>query len=186
MIYERAKFNQCKQGPQESVDSFIVALHCLAEHCSYGELNDEMIRDCIVDGLRDVAVAQKLQMDHELMLDKAVMLARQSEVVKTQQSIVRPPAIDNSVSIEAIKSNRQTYHKKPQKSSGMQRQDSPICTRYGKAPSQTKDKCPAKDAVCRRCLKKGYFQKLCRSKHNTSEPTINQIEEEEDTFLGDV
>ena len=91
VIYERAKFNQRKQEPQESVDSFITSLHCLAEHCSYGELYNEMIRDRIVVGLRDASVAQKLQMDPELTLDEAVTLARQSEAVKTQQSVVRPP-----------------------------------------------------------------------------------------------
>ena len=183
VIYERAKFNQRVQEPQESVDSFVTALHCLAEHCSFGDLHDEMIRDRIVVGLRDASVAQKLQMDHELTLDRAVSLARQSEAVKTQQSIVRPPAIDDSVSIEAIKSNRQTHHKKPQKSiPGMQRQDSPMCTRCGKSPPHTKDRCPAKDAVCRRCSKKGHYQKFCRSK-TTSESTINQIEED-DAFLG--
>ena len=45
-----------------------------------------MIRDHIVVGLKDAAVAQKLQMHHELTLDKAVLLARQNEAVKTQQS----------------------------------------------------------------------------------------------------
>ena len=142
-----------------------------------------MIRDRIVVGLKEAFVAQKLQMDHELTLDKAVTLARQSEAVKTQQSIVRPPAIDDSVSIEVIKSNRQTHRKKPQKSiPGMQRQDSPMCTRCGKSPPHTKDRCPAKDAVCRRCSKKGHYQKFCRSK-NTSESAVNQIEED-DAFLG--
>ena len=63
VIYERAKFNQRKQEPQESVDGFITSLHYLAEHCSYGELCNEMIRDRIVVGLRDSSVAQKLQMD---------------------------------------------------------------------------------------------------------------------------
>ena len=48
VIYDRAKFNQRKQELQESVDSFITSLHCLAEHCSYGELYSEMIRDRIV------------------------------------------------------------------------------------------------------------------------------------------
>ena len=88
VIYERAKFNQRKQEPQESVDSFITALHCLAEHCSYGDLHDEMIRDRIVVGLKDASVAQRLQMNHELTLKKAVALARQSETVKTQQLVV--------------------------------------------------------------------------------------------------
>ena len=184
MIYERAKFNQRKQEPQESVDSFITSLHCLAEHCSYGELYNEMIRDRIVVGLRDASVAHKLQMDPELTLDKAVTLARQSEAVKTQQSVVRPPAIDDSISIEEIKNSHLTNRKKPRKSSGMHRQDSPSCTRCGKSPPQTKDKCPAKDAVCRKCSKKGHFQKVCRSKINPpQQPTINQVEEE-DAFLG--
>lgn len=47
-IFERAKFNQRRQEEGEPVDSFITALHCLAEHCGYGELHDEMIRDRLV------------------------------------------------------------------------------------------------------------------------------------------
>lgn len=184
VIYERAKFNQRKQEPQESVDSFITSLHCLAEHCSYGELYNEMIRDRIVVGLRDASVAQKLQMDPELTLDKAVTLARQSKAVKTQQSVVRPPTIDDSVTIEEIKNSRRTNCKKPHKSSGMQRQDSPSCTRCGKSPPHTRDKCPAKEVVCRRCSKKGHLEEVCRSKINPpQQPTINQVEEE-DAFLG--
>ena len=65
----------------------------------------------------------------------------------------------------------------------MQRKDSPSCTRCGKSPPHTRDKCPAKDAVCRRCSKKGHFQKVCRSKINPPQPTINQVEEE-DAILG--
>ena len=52
-IYERAKFNQRRQGPDETVESFITDLHCLAEYCQYGALRDEMIRDHIVIGLKD-------------------------------------------------------------------------------------------------------------------------------------
>lgn len=99
-----------------------------------------MIRDRIVVRLRDSSIAQKLQMDHKLTLEKAVSLARQSKAVKTQQSVVRPLAIDDSIAIEAIKRNHQSHHKKPQRSSGMQRKDYPMCTRYGKSPPHTKDK----------------------------------------------
>ena len=154
MIYRRAKFNQRIQEPQESVDGFITALHCLAEYCSYDDLHDEMICDRIVVRLRDASVAQKLQMDHKLMLDRAVSLARQRETVKTQQSIVRPPAIDDSIFIEAIKSNCQTHRKKPQKSiPGMQRQDSPMCTRCEKSLPHTKT------GAQQRMLSTGDFQR---------------------------
>ena len=150
MIYERAKFNQQKQELQESVDGFITLLHCLAEHCSYEELFSKMIRDRIVVGLRDASIVQKLQMDPELTLDKAVTLAKQSKAVKTQQSVVRPPTTDDSISTEEINSHL-TNSKKPHKSSGMQRKVSPSCIRCGKSPPHTRDKCPAKEAVCRRC-----------------------------------
>ena len=48
VIYERAKFNLCKQEEGEQDDSFITALYGLAEHCGYGGLHDEMISDRIV------------------------------------------------------------------------------------------------------------------------------------------
>ena len=88
VIYERAKFN-LRQEPGESVDSFITSLYGLAEHCGYSRLHDEMIRDRIVVGLRDARLSEKLQLDAELSLDKAVAQVRQAEAVKQQQSLVR-------------------------------------------------------------------------------------------------
>ena len=52
VIFERAKFNSRCQRKGETVDDFITDLHCLAEHCAYGELHSEMIRDRIVVGLQ--------------------------------------------------------------------------------------------------------------------------------------
>ena len=72
VIYERAKFNQRRQEPGESVDSFITALYGLAEYCGYSDLHDEMIRDRIVVGLRDARLSEKLQLDPDLMLEKAI------------------------------------------------------------------------------------------------------------------
>lgn len=104
-IFERAKFNTRKQEPGESVDSFITDLYCLAKYCNYGTLHDEMIRDRLVVGLLDSRLSEKLQMDSELTLEKAVTSSRQSELVKKQQSVVR--GTEGSVvapnAVEAIK-----------------------------------------------------------------------------------
>ena len=72
IIFERAKFNTRKQEEGESVDSFITELYALAEHCGYNALHDEMIRDRLVVGLRDASLSEKLRLDAELTLDKAV------------------------------------------------------------------------------------------------------------------
>ncbi|XP_045072080.1 zinc finger protein 585A-like isoform X2 [Coregonus clupeaformis] len=87
VILERTKFNQRQQEAGETADDFITALHCLSEHCSYGALLSEMIRDRLVAGLRDRRLSKQLQMDPELTLDKAVARIRQTELVEKQQDL---------------------------------------------------------------------------------------------------
>ena len=53
-IFERARFNQHMQKQGETVDSFVTSLHSLTEHCDYGPLHEQMIRDRLVVGLLDV------------------------------------------------------------------------------------------------------------------------------------
>ena len=89
VIFERAKFNQRRQEEGETVDTFITALHTLAEHCNFGTLTDEMIRDRIVVGLLDAKLSEKLQLNPELTLPKATNQARQREAVKKQQTLMR-------------------------------------------------------------------------------------------------
>ena len=101
-IFNRAKFNSRKQEEGESVDDFITSVFCLAEHCGYADLHDEVVRDSIVVGLRDSRFSEKLQMDAELTLDKAMNQARQSEAIKKQQATVRGQSRDEA-SVETIK-----------------------------------------------------------------------------------
>ena len=89
VIFERCKLNQRKQEEGESVISFITALHGLAEHCNYGALRNEIIRDRIVVGLLDANVLMKLHTDPGLTLEKATTLARQHESGKTTRNCKR-------------------------------------------------------------------------------------------------
>ena len=86
VMYKRAKFNQRKQEQSETVDTFITSLYKLAEICAYNALKEEMIRDCLVVGLKDTRLSKKLQLDANLTLAKAITMARQSEAVEKQQA----------------------------------------------------------------------------------------------------
>ena len=79
VIFQRAKFNRRRQEDGKTVDTFITALHALAERRDYRTPKDEMIRDQIVVGLQDSKLSEKLQLDPELSLAKAINHARQSE-----------------------------------------------------------------------------------------------------------
>ena len=89
MIFKRGKFNMWRQDHGDLVDSFITALYELAEHCGYGNLNDEMIRDRLVVGLGDSKLSEKLQLDPELTLEKAITQVCQAETVKQQQPLLQ-------------------------------------------------------------------------------------------------
>ena len=159
VIFERAKFNMRRQEESESVDAYITDLYTLAEHCDYGALHNEMIRDRIVVGIRNRALSEKMQLDSKLTLDSAVTQVRQSEAVKLQQAVHRGNSlpVKPEIPVGAVqkKGGRQW---KPGKSWGSQnsgatnhKPDNPRgCPRCGKIPGHIKAHCPAKDAICRK------------------------------------
>ena len=187
-IYERAKFNQRRQEDCESADSFITSLYCLVEHCQYGDLTEEMIRDRIVAGVRDRKLSEKLQLDAELTLEKAMHMVRQTEVVRQQQDVVRGVA-STEAKVEAVKSTsfrRRGYGRSTEMSQRTTRSLRPtedICSRCGRKPSHSKFSCPAKNAKCHKCNRVGHYQTMCRSK--VSVGTVDESSEEE-SFLGAV
>lgn len=200
-IYERAKFNQRIQMEGESVDTFITSLYHLAEHCGYGVLHDEMIRDRIVVGLRDQRLAEKLQLDSELTLAKAAKQARQSEAVKKQQSVIRNDVVQPEKSpVDAVYTKHPNVKKQfPNKSTFRNKWGSPggakppnykhssqkansSCSRCGYSPNHPRDRCPAKDKTCSKCKKRGHFMSRCL---NISE-VVDDFEDPEEVFLGEI
>ncbi|KAF7645597.1 hypothetical protein LDENG_00201450 [Lucifuga dentata] len=85
VIYEQAQFNLRVQQANYTVDSFITTLYALAENCNYGQLHDELLRD----SLWDTTLSERMQLDRELTLEKALNMARQSEIIKIQQTDLR-------------------------------------------------------------------------------------------------
>lgn len=63
------------------------SLRILAKNCKYGSLESELIRDRLIVGLKDLKVAQSLEMDANLTLEKAVEKARQAEEVKKHEEM---------------------------------------------------------------------------------------------------
>ena len=81
----------------------MTALYALAEHCSYGALHDEMIRDPLVVGLQSAKMSEKLQLDSELTLEKAVTQVRQAEAIKQQQTLLRgEPGVQSHLPVGSI------------------------------------------------------------------------------------
>ncbi len=180
-IFERAKFNMRKQEEKEPVDAFVTDLYALAEHCSYGALHDEMIRDRLVVGLRDAKLSERLQLDAELTLNKAVNQVRQAEAIKKQQIVIRSEG--DSLPIGSVQNHKgKTFI--PRKTAPLAK--GKICSWCGKS-WHDRTRCPAKDAVCGKCQKKGHYSRVCRSTGSVDAVHQEESSEESDeAFLGTV
>lgn len=193
VIFERAKFNQRQQEQGETVDSFITSLHCLSEHCGYGLLHDEMVRDRLVVGLRDKKLSEQLQLDSALTLEKAVTRARQSEQVKNQQDLLKSNFKSAATDVDSIQmkfqpaTGRGRQQKKTNDRSGYHTQlgSQRRCMWCGRTPAHSKHQCPARDVACNVCQKKGHYGKVCRS-GAVNEVSTTGSDEEEVAFLGTV
>ena len=120
-----------------------------------------MIRDQLVVGLCDASLSERLQMDADLTLEKAITAARQSEAVKKQQAVVRG-AESQATNVDNIHSHQQQpKHKGEEAQQQRQKQVSAqkICSWCGKSPSYGRAQCPTCEANCRKCGKKGHLGK---------------------------
>ena len=185
VIYERARFNQRRQDEGETVDTFITALYKLAEHCQYGQLHDKMIRDRIVVGFKDATLAEKLQLDSDLTLEKAITRARQSESVKKNKHAIRSQFREVTEDVSLIRVKKPTKKQAPwtqqwrpreTKMPGKLQTRTEVCGRCGQAPTHSRSKCPAREAKCFKCEKTEHFGASCRSK---SVSTVRKMGEEE-------
>ncbi len=183
-VKNKFKFNVRIQNENEPVEDFVTNLHCLAEHCGFGTLKDQLIRDRIVVGLKNKHLSKKLELDPDLTLEKAMSRAKQSEEVKKQQSAIHAKSL-SGYNIDSISKNRQRGNsrnevKQQNYQSGKKLSkfdDKAKCTRcLGNV--HPRKFCPASDSVCKKCFKKGHWE--------ISRQNMETDSSEETYFLGTV
>ena len=177
-IVERVHFNKRSQKPEESVDTFIQDLYRLADNCDYGTLKDDLIRDRIVVGVLDDSLSDRLQSKGTLTLAQAVQMSRQAETRAQNRDLVRG---DNKpAQVEWVFSGKSGNKKTPNKESS---KPTPNCGWCGRE-RHNRQVCPAKDATCNKCKKRGHFQTVCCSSASLRKK-ICELEEDEEQEEGD-
>ena len=164
VIFERARFNRRNQLPGETAEEYVTVLFNLVESCNYNNFKEEMLRDCLVVGIRDTALSERLQMDSELTLEKATKLIRQKEAVHEHNSQLHgnPETKDSGdlslLKYEGANNHRQATHSQRRKSKKT------ACTRCGKGSHTGGEQCPASTVTCHKCKRIGHFASQCFSK----------------------
>ncbi|GAA47763.1 hypothetical protein CLF_112619 [Clonorchis sinensis] len=165
-IFARHLLNTCKQDGAENLDQFVQKLRSLLPDCRFTAVSaeqhsDEALRDAFISGLYSNTIRQRLLEHKSLDFKTAYDHAKSLELAQKQSLSFLPnnqlPCA--TVSNDPPKSPRSQVSSHEQTTAVSMGTPCFFCG-YARHPRY---KCPAKDATCKNCGKKGHFQKVCRS-----------------------
>ncbi|BET02330.1 Reverse transcriptase (RNA-dependent DNA polymerase) [Nesidiocoris tenuis] len=184
VIYERYVFGSAAQNESEKIDQYVARLRHLSSTCEYKAMEDEMIRDRLVLGIRDEETKKQLLSDPKLTLTSAIRTCRVNELASAQmKTIIHSPGVSEQVSKVTSRNRQRTRPKNSERRSPKQVR----CKYCGSYHKHDRRSCPAHGQQCRRCKKYDHFEAVCETassqgrKSSKFHRPVKQLEEEDDT-----
>ena len=157
-VVQRFKFNTRSQQLGETTAMFLAELRHLSEHCEYGITLDEMPRDRLGCGVRDIRIQRRLLPEPKLTLKGALDLSLVIEAADIDKDASEIQKVDGqggdaSVNKVDVKVNKGSEVKRSHCGGN----------HYPKS-------CHFKDAKCYCCGKVGHLARLCPAKKKGKQP----------------
>ena len=167
-IFARHLLATRKQAPTETLDEYLQALKTLSKDCNFKNVTaaqycKESIRDAFISGLQSSLIRQRLlenkTLDLKTMFDQARSL---ESAMKSSESYAVPNTLVNAA-VPATSAKPVDGLEANTLAAAVTETTSLSCYFCGNN-RHPRSKCPAKDATCAKCQKKGHYAKVCQSK----------------------
>ena len=155
VMYERYSFHQRVQQSGECFDDFLCDLRKMARTCQFEQLEDSLIHDQIVIGIRHEPTRRRLLQQKKLSLSDAIDACKVMVGACEAVDALGHAQSTSSHHRRAKSSTRKQFSREP---SNRRR-----CGYVGGQHGAARESCPAYNKQFRKCTKPHHFEKQCRS-----------------------
>ena len=168
-IFARHLLSCCKQEPGETLDQYLQKLKIHSKDCNFTAVTaevhrDEAVRDSFISGLTSAHIRQRLLESNKLDLNTVYDNARTLEMAEKQSLSYRSDVI--TAATDEMSDELNSTDRNTDCAAGFVDEKCFFCG-YRRHP---RIKCPAREATCNKCSKRGHFSKVCKSIGNTEKP----------------
>ncbi|XP_054712929.1 uncharacterized protein LOC129222440 [Uloborus diversus] len=180
VTYARHRLATRRQLAGESIDQYLSALKQLSKDCNFEAVTadqnkNDYIRDSFIAGLNNSQIRQRLLENISISLEGAYNQARSLELAKVQadnysdadySTTFNQNAACQSSSVDGSATNR---HDKMNEAFDTLTTTAASISKKGQCyfcggNRHSRNLCPAKNALCKLCSKRGHFQRVCLSR----------------------
>ncbi|CAI6346892.1 unnamed protein product [Macrosiphum euphorbiae] len=181
LITERYKFKERRQAANETIIQFITGLKKMSEHCEFGTVLDDALRDQVIWGIRDSNIKKRLLSEDSLTFKKCIELSLAMESANNDISkMEHHEAVNyhtaskkkNTKFLTKVKQSSSNNSGKTGGESNMKgTKRNWVCYCCGKS-GHTKPSCKYISYKCSICNKVGHLKNVCKNK----EKNVNNVD----------
>ncbi|GFU16947.1 uncharacterized protein NPIL_85751, partial [Nephila pilipes] len=165
VIFARHCLSTRNQQTEETVSEYLQVLNQLSKDCDFTdvkaeEYRKEYIRDAFIRGLKCPRIRQRLLENTSMTLDQAFEQARTLESAEVHAASY----MGNSFPVQSAAMKTDDFSEETLATSAASSSSrSQKCFFCGN-DLHSRTICPARDVFCRKCGKKGHYQRVCKSR----------------------
>ena len=166
-IFARHTLLSRKQRPEESLDEYLRVLTVLSKDCNFkpvtaSEHRDQFIRDAFISGLLNNQIRQRLLENKELDLQTAFDQVRSIDTALKSAEYYQTHTLASINPHEVQKKSVSLREDEKIKTKDVSARLAKSCSYCG-GFFHPRYRCPARNATCYKCQKKGHFYSVCRA-----------------------
>lgn len=193
----RYKFFTRNQEDGETMQQYVTALRLLSRNCGFVTLQEDLIKDRIVCGVRSATIRDRLLRCDNLDLDKAIKICQAEEISQESGRELIGRSVSGSASVSAgpvhVDAVERRWHRggaggarggrrgapppTPMRGPRPPPARAPSCCAYCGSWNCVAGQCPAMNVTCFVCGKRGHFARVCKSSSVNNREKVKKIYE---------